>query len=84
MRFRNCPETGRQLKALVSDAVSQAVISPPSLDHRVGALLEIARRVWDGHPEKTRGEAIANTNGQAGALSARHSAILVGRAFEAT
>jgi hypothetical protein len=52
MRFRNCPETGRQLKALVSDAVSQAVISPPSLDHPVGALLEIARRVWMVIPKR--------------------------------
>jgi hypothetical protein len=37
---------------LVSDAVPQAVISPPSLDQRVGALLEIARRVWMVIPKR--------------------------------
>jgi hypothetical protein len=62
MRFRNCPETGRQLKALVSDAASQAVISPPSLDHRVGAAAGDRKAGLDGHPEKTCGEAIANRN----------------------
>ena len=84
MRFRNCPETGRQLKALVSDAVSQAVISPPSLDHRVGALLEIARRVWMVIPKRLAARRSQTETGRPAPLSARHSAILVGRAFEAT